>query len=97
MKPPTTRQLFLMQFAGPPHSFWRVSQYGRSNIIRAYEYSRTASERDASARELDALKAAGWIELRPDEDHDTRDTRTNEVTNRAFRVWLTIAGQKVSR
>lgn len=95
MKKPTARQLYLMRYAGPPHSFWRISEGGTSNIIRHYEYARGGADRQPSARETEALKLAGWIELRPDVGHDTRNSETNEVTCKAYRVWLTAAGQKV--
>jgi hypothetical protein len=103
MAAPTERQRYLMQFAGPqthikadkPHSFWMLSACGTSNLIRAYEYMRDAADRIPSRRELDAMIAAGWIELRRDDDHWTEDTRTGK---RAYghRIWLTEAG-KIAR
>ena len=100
MSDPTERQRYLMQFAGPqthikadkPHSFWILSAYGTSNLVRAYEYMRDAADRIPSRRELDAMVAAGWIELRRDEDHWTEDTRTGK---RAYghRVLLTEVGK----
>lgn len=98
MKKPSARQLYLMRYAGPPHSFWCVSEsdrYSHSNIIRHNEYARDAATRDPSTAELQRLRSEGWIELRADAGHNTRNTATGAVTARAYRVWLTAAGQKV--
>ena len=93
MKGPTERQRYLMTYAKPPHSFWRVS--GRSSsLIRAYQYQRDGSECLPSERELEALLKTGWIELKEDPRADTTDTSTGLVCAKGYYVWLTEAGQK---
>lgn len=93
MKNPTERQLYLMKFAGPPHSFWRVCGTS-SSLIRPYEYGRPGSERLPSEGELNGLIKAGWIELRDDPKGNMTESTSKKVVAKGYRVWLTEAGQK---
>lgn len=90
---PTPRQVYLMKYMGPGHSFVRMSAFGTPSIIRHYEYMRPGAERNPSREEITAMFMRGWVAYK----HDPNETVTNTATGKQIygsRVVLTKAGEE---
>lgn len=88
---PTPRQVYLMKYMGPKHSFVRISAYGTPSIIRSHAY-RGGAERNPSRKEIVAMFIRGWIAYK----HDPNETVTDATGEKTYgsRVVLTKAGEE---
>lgn len=99
MKKPTPRMLFLMGLAtrgGIRGSVWQTQKrepYHSFTNIQAVAYCDQA-HRNPSNREILAMLATGWFEMKPD-GCDTTDTQTGAVSAVGNRMWLTPEGLRL--
>lgn len=95
-KKPTPRMLYLMSLAergGIRGSVWQTQKrepYHSFTNIHSVGYA-DQSRRNPSNREILAMLASGWFEMRPD-GCNTTDTRTGAISAVGNRMWLTPAG-----
>ncbi len=99
VRKPTPRMRFLMSLAkrgGIRGSVWlqhNTEKYHSFSNIQAVGYC-DYKRRNPSNREVLAMLASGWFEMRPD-GCNTTDTQSGLVVAEGNRMWLTPAGEKV--